>query len=102
MKDLGRTLASAPESALPCVLFTDLSLPGADGFELITWVRAQPRLAKMRVFVMSGSVNPADQRRAAELGVDGYLEKFPSACELRALLSKGCAVCSSRCSMMDL
>lgn len=74
MEHLGRTLESAPTSALPCVLFTDLSFPDGEGFELIRWARAQPRLAKMRIFALP--VNPADHRRAEEPKIDAYLEKL--------------------------
>lgn len=79
-------LGSGNWKALPCVLFTDLVLPGPDGFELIRWVKAQPALAGMKLVIMSGSEYPLHRYRAEALKVDGYAIKFPRAEELKRLL----------------
>jgi CheY-like chemotaxis protein len=82
-----RLLIPGNRNEIPCVLFTDLMLPGPDGFELITWVKAQPALAGMKVVIMSGSEYPGHRCRADALKVDGYAIKFPRAEELKRFLS---------------
>lgn len=64
--------------ALPCVMFTNLKMFPADGFELIQWVKGQRQLDGMMVIVLTGSNDPVMRREAAELGVEEYLLKFPA------------------------
>ncbi len=61
--------------ALPTVVFLDLKLPGISGFEVLTWVRRQPRLKDVRVVVLTGSKRSLDLYRAYELGANSYLVK---------------------------
>jgi CheY-like chemotaxis protein len=64
---------------LPAVMFTDLKLLHVDGLGLVDWVRQQPEFDGMKVFVLSGSEDPANRRLALAAGADGYLNKFPEA-----------------------
>ena len=59
----------------PDVLLLDLKMPFKNGFEVLSWIRKQPALAHLRVFVLSGSVEPHDMRAAYELGATFYLVK---------------------------
>lgn len=50
--------------AVPQLLILDLSLPGADGFAFIDWLRGEPRLASVRVVVYTArDLNGADRVR---------------------------------------
>jgi CheY-like chemotaxis protein len=60
---------------LPSLVFLDLKLPGISGFEVLTWLRQQPRLAKTQVVVLTGSSKTLDIYRAYELGANSYLVK---------------------------
>lgn len=60
---------------LPTIVFLDLKLPGMSGFEVLTWVRQQPRLGKTQVVVLTGSKKSLDVYRAYELGANSYLVK---------------------------
>lgn len=73
------------QAVMRCALFADLLLPGLGGLELIQWVKSQPTLGELKVFAMSGSVDPALHRKAEALNVDGFILKFPSVEELRAM-----------------
>jgi CheY-like chemotaxis protein len=73
---------------VPTLLFLDLKLPGLSGFEVLTWVRRQPRLSKMQVVVLTGSRKSLDIYRAYELGATSYLVK-PIKPEDIAELGKG-------------
>lgn len=71
---------------LPFLAFLDLKLPYRDGFEVLTWIRAQPRLDGLIVVVLSGSDEPKDHQRAYSLGARSYLVKPPAVTELHLLM----------------
>ncbi len=60
---------------LPFLLLLDLKMPGTDGFEVLRWVRAEPRLKRLLVVVLTSSNLQADVDRAYELGANSYLVK---------------------------
>lgn len=55
------------------VVVGDLKTPGADGFELLQWLRAYR--PKTRMIMVVGASSPEIRRQALEAGVVGYLEK---------------------------
>src|SRR5712672_1771363 len=57
----------------PLAMFLDLKMPLMNGFEVLTWLRAQSFPASMKVFVLSGSNQPEDKERALRLGAAEYL-----------------------------
>lgn len=72
---------------MPCVVFTDLHMPGMNGFELTTWVRSQAALGKLPVVIISSSEVPDDEVRAQRAGALRFLRKYPSSDSLRALVA---------------
>ena len=60
---------------LPALLVLDLKMPRTTGFEVLQWLREQPRLNRLRVVVLSSSNQIADVNRAYELGASSYLVK---------------------------
>lgn len=60
---------------LPCLVLLDLNLPGISGFDVLTWIRTQPRLKDLPVVIFSSSSKPEDQERARELGANDYVVK---------------------------
>jgi signal transduction histidine kinase/DNA-binding response OmpR family regulator len=60
---------------LPQVMILDLGLPGVDGFEVARRVRADSRLAAMRIVALTGYGQDTDRRRTAEVGIDEHLVK---------------------------
>lgn len=88
----GATLEVGGEGRLAvCVVFVDLRMPPPDGFEILSWIRTQPAMSHVQVVVLTGSVDPKDMRRAAELRADLYLPKFPSNDTLARVVTKASA-----------
>lgn len=68
------------------LLFLDIKMPRANGFDVLNWIREQRSLDDLGVIVLSGSALAGDMARAAALGVDRYLVKYPTEEDLRAAL----------------
>ena len=67
--------AGRDSSDTPQVVLLDLKLPKRSGFEVLTWVRAQPGLKRLPVVVLTSSRELEDVDRAYELGANSYLVK---------------------------
>jgi len=59
----------------PTMLLLDLKMPRLDGFEVLEWIRQQPKLRTMFVVILSSSGLEQDRRRAYALGADNYAVK---------------------------
>lgn len=60
------------------LVLLDIKMPGADGFEVLQWVRNNEALANIKVVMLSNSESAADVERATGLGACGYLIKIPT------------------------
>jgi CheY-like chemotaxis protein len=60
---------------IPTVILMDLNMPKKNGFEVLEWIRQQPTLKRMHVYILSASNRPEDIERAYDLGANSYLLK---------------------------
>ena len=60
---------------LPRVLFLDLNLPGKSGHYVLEWMAGQESLNGIVRIVITGSDEPADLKKAYELGANSYFRK---------------------------
>jgi len=60
---------------LPFMLLLDLKMPGADGFDVLEWVRAQREFNRLLIVVLTSSNLQSDVDKAYELGANSYLVK---------------------------
>lgn len=67
--------ADAEREALPVVILTDLKMPRMDGFDLLRWLRTEPRLNGVPVVVFTSSTSERDVAEAFRLGARGYMVK---------------------------
>jgi CheY-like chemotaxis protein len=59
----------------PSFIITDLNMPGADGFEVLRHLKANPSWAVIPTVVLTSSVDPDDVRTAYSLGASSYHRK---------------------------
>ncbi len=74
------------------LIITDLKMPGVDGFGLLSWLRANPQLANVPVFVWSGSDIPKDREKAKSLEARFYYPKGTSHDGLPPLVTEVCRI----------
>ena len=72
---LGSPSRGVSLEAPPALMLLDLKMPRKTGFEVLEWLRHQPRLRSLVVVVLSNSLQLADVSRAYELGCNSYLMK---------------------------
>ncbi|MEO1365567.1 MAG: response regulator [Acidobacteriota bacterium] len=63
------------ESAAPGVVLLDISLPGMDGLEVLTRLRADPALRPLPVIAITAHAMAGDRERFLTHGFDDYLSK---------------------------
>jgi two-component system response regulator len=65
------------ESTVRCpeLLLLDLNLPGADGFQILSYLRNRKQCAATRVVVMTSSSARADREKSTFFGVDFFFTK---------------------------
>ena len=59
----------------PTAVLLDLNMPRKDGFAVLAWIRRQPGLKQLRVYVLSASSRAEDIQRSYDLGANSYLVK---------------------------
>jgi CheY-like chemotaxis protein len=73
-------------SPRPCLIVSDIKMPGMDGFELLEWVKDQQTLQWIPFVMISNSSSAADVARAKELGADDYQVKPADSHQLAAVV----------------
>lgn len=78
-------LLRASES-YPDLILLDINMAGLSGFDVLTEVKADARLKRIPVVMLTSSELTADVERAYELGASGYICKPSYLQDLRAVL----------------
>ena len=86
------TEAVVRSQPMPCVLFLDPRMPGANGYDPIRWVRREKSLAGVKVVVFSNTNHPEEIESAGELGVHLFLKKHPDLSSLSTIVDHLCGV----------
>ncbi|MBI5830561.1 MAG: response regulator, partial [Chloroflexi bacterium] len=63
---------------MPTLVLLDLNLPRKSGFEVLAWLREQPRLRHLPVVVLTSSKDIPTIERAFGLGANAFLVKPPA------------------------
>ena len=70
-----RDLLESSSPNLPALTLLDIKMPRTDGHEVLAWIRAQPELSSVPVFILTSSELETDRIRAQELGASDYWVK---------------------------
>jgi len=60
---------------LPSLVLLDLKMPRQNGFEVLSWIRSQPKLKRLPVVIFTASNHGDDMERAYDSGANSYLIK---------------------------
>ena len=63
-----RAAMLALNESMPEIIFLDINMPGVDGFEVLAFLRRDPRLDKIPVIVVTSDDQPETRRKAIKLG----------------------------------
>ena len=88
--DARDALVDAPAEDLPDLLLLDVNMPGLDGFQFVRLVHADPRLAQMRVCVLSGGDVLREHDALRRLGTADVLHKPQTFGDFPALKAAVC------------
>ncbi len=69
-------------------VFSDLEMPGLNGFELLTAIKNDPRTPDKPVVIVTSRDEPETKAKAQELGADGFLSKPVSDATIAAMLDQ--------------
>lgn len=84
----GTTGIAAIKDALPDVVVLDIGLPGLDGWEVLTQLRADPATEHLKVLVLTAHAQPEMADRAAKGGADAFMTKPFRPLDLREQVEK--------------
>ncbi len=71
----------------PDLIFTDISMPRRDGFQLADAVKERPHLASIPIIFVTGFAQKYDMEEGARHGAAGYLVKPFTMADLRAAIA---------------
>jgi CheY-like chemotaxis protein len=60
---------------IPAIVFLDINMPGLDGFEVLAFLRREPRLTKVPVIITTSDDQPQTTKRAIDGGANAVLIK---------------------------
>jgi len=85
--DGAEALARLAEHSIDCVLM-DVQMPVMDGLEATRRIRADPRLAGLKVIAMTANAGIEDQARCVAAGMDEFLTKPAAPATLVATIAR--------------
>jgi two-component system phosphate regulon response regulator PhoB len=59
----------------PSLFLLDVMLPGSSGIELCSWIRQNPKLAKIPIIFLTARSSESDRVAGLEIGADDYITK---------------------------
>jgi diguanylate cyclase (GGDEF)-like protein len=71
----GRLALEAMEQSLPDIVISDIVMPEMDGYELCAAIRADARLAAVRIVLLTSLSETAEVLRALQCGADYFITK---------------------------
>jgi len=88
--------SSLQRGAMPLFVLLDINMPRLSGFEVLEWIRAEPRLDEVPIIMLSSSQLEADVFRAKMLGADAFLAKGDNVASFSALYRESKEISTAR------
>ena len=63
------------EDAIPQIIFLDINMPGVDGFEVLSFLKREPRLENVPVVIVTSDDQPETSKRALHGGANTVICK---------------------------
>jgi len=63
------------EEAIPDVILLDINMPGVNGFEVLGFLKREPRLEKIPVLIITSDDQPETSKKAIKAGAKAVLLK---------------------------
>jgi len=63
------------EEAIPQIIFLDINMPGVNGFEVLSFIKREPRLANVPVVIVTSDDQPETAKRALRGGAAAIVYK---------------------------
>ena len=83
-----RGFADREKFPLPDIILLDLKIPEISGHQVLEWVKAQPQLEAIAVYVLSSSGEISDRTRATAANAAGYFVKPLTAPHVETVLRR--------------
>ena len=80
--------ANREKFPLPEIILLDLKIPEISGHQVLEWVKAQPQLGAIAIYVLSSSGETSDRTRAAAANASGFFVKPLTAQHVEAVLQR--------------
>ncbi|MGK5087137.1 response regulator [Bdellovibrionota bacterium FG-2] len=84
--ELTAALEVAPE--LPWIIFSDVNMPGMNGWDVLSWIKRHPKFHVIPVVMLTAEVSDEDRVRGLKDGAFEYLGKPATAALLQSALKK--------------
>jgi two-component system response regulator len=75
------------QQSLPCLIISDIKMPGLTGLELLEFIRSHPGLSHLPVVLMSASAEIRDIEQAYDYHTSAYIVKPSRYRQLKKLVS---------------
>lgn len=72
----------------PDIIFLDIKMPGFDGFEVLRYLKREPRLESVPVCIVSSESQPETVAKAKKMGAMGYIVKPPTVEDFEQILQE--------------
>ena len=66
---------TALQELTPSIVFLDINMPGVSGFDVLGFLKREPRLSNVPVIFVTSDDQPVTSQRAKEAGADAYIIK---------------------------
>ena len=83
-----RGFADREKFPLPDIILLDLKIPEINGHQVLEWVKAQPQLEAIAVYILSSSGEISDRTRATAANAAGYFVKPLTAQHVETVLRR--------------